>query len=142
MILITTGRQGRHRGARLLAQRGQPVRIQARDPKKVNALAQAGVDVVEGDLEDPASIDAATRGVPAVVLVSPAIPIQELNVIGSAARADVGHVVNITSKAANSWQRAAVTSTEAAFLRLLATVSSAPAAIHRHRVEVHHLAPQ
>jgi hypothetical protein len=39
------------------------------------------------------------RGASAVVLVSPAIPAQELNVVGSAAGAGVGHVVKITSKA-------------------------------------------
>ena len=39
------------------------------------------------------------KGVSAVVLVSPAIPAQELNVVSSAVRAGVGHVVKITSKA-------------------------------------------
>src|ERR1700678_2958762 len=34
-----------------------------------------------------------------LVLVSPAVPVQELNVIASAARAGVGHVVKATSKA-------------------------------------------
>jgi uncharacterized protein YbjT (DUF2867 family) len=39
------------------------------------------------------------RGVSSVVLVSPAIPAQEVNVVDSAVRARVGHVVKITSKA-------------------------------------------
>ena len=39
------------------------------------------------------------RGVTSVVLVSPAIPRQELNVVDSAVRASVEHVVKITSKA-------------------------------------------
>jgi uncharacterized protein YbjT (DUF2867 family) len=47
----------------------------------------------------PASIDAAMTGVSAVVLVSPAVPAQELNVVASAARAGVAHVVKATSKA-------------------------------------------
>jgi uncharacterized protein YbjT (DUF2867 family) len=47
----------------------------------------------------PASIDDAMAGVSAVVLVSPAAPAQELNVVHSAARAGVGHVVKATSKA-------------------------------------------
>ena len=38
-------------------------------------------------------------GVTAVVLVSPAVPAHELNVIDSAARAGVAHVVKVTSKA-------------------------------------------
>jgi len=47
-------------------------------------LAQAGVEVAVGDLAVPASIDAAMHGVSAVVLVSPAIPAQELAVVSSA----------------------------------------------------------
>jgi uncharacterized protein YbjT (DUF2867 family) len=38
-------------------------------------------------------------GVSGVVLVSPAVPAQELNVVASAARAGAGHVVKATSKA-------------------------------------------
>jgi uncharacterized protein YbjT (DUF2867 family) len=99
MILITTAGKVGSEAARLLAQRGEPVRVLVRDPKKGTALAQAGVEVAEGDLEVPATIDAAMQGVSAVVLVSPAIPVQELNVVGSALRAGAGHVVKITSKA-------------------------------------------
>src|ERR1700722_1896436 len=43
---------------------------------------------------------AAMSGVSGVVLVSPAMPAQELNVVASAASADAGHVVKATSKAA------------------------------------------
>jgi uncharacterized protein YbjT (DUF2867 family) len=39
------------------------------------------------------------RGISAVVLVSPAIPAQEPNVVASTSGAGVGHVVKITSKA-------------------------------------------
>ena len=38
-------------------------------------------------------------GVTSVILVSPAVPAQELNVVASAARADVGHIVKASSKA-------------------------------------------
>ncbi len=99
MILITTAGKVGAEAARLLAQRGEPVRIMVRDPEKATALAQAGVEVAVGDLGGPATIDAAMRGVSAVVLVSPAIPTQELNVVTSAANAGVDHVVKITSKA-------------------------------------------
>ncbi|MGN9821468.1 NmrA family NAD(P)-binding protein [Streptomyces sp. SD11] len=99
MILITTPGKVGSEAARLLAERGEAVRVLARHPAKADGLRQAGVDVVEGDLDAPASIDAAMRGVESVVLVSPAVPAQELNVIDSAVRADVGHVVKITSKA-------------------------------------------
>ncbi|HEY5358012.1 MAG TPA: NmrA family NAD(P)-binding protein [Streptosporangiaceae bacterium] len=99
MILITTAGKVGSEAARLLAQQQEPVRVLVRDPEKATALAQAGVEVAEGDLEVPATIGAAMQGVAAVVLVSPAIPAQELSVVDSAVRAGVGHVVKITSKA-------------------------------------------
>jgi uncharacterized protein YbjT (DUF2867 family) len=99
MILVTTAGKVGAETARLLAQRAEPVRVLVRDPDKATALAQAGVEVVRGDLAVPATVDAAMRGVSVVVLVSPAIPAQELNVVGSAVRAGAGHVVKITSKA-------------------------------------------
>jgi uncharacterized protein YbjT (DUF2867 family) len=100
MILITTAGKVGSAAARLLAEQGVPVRVLVRDPGKATALAQPGVEIAEGDLAVPATIDAAMQGVSAVVLVSPAIPAQELNVVGSAVRAGAGHVVKITSKAA------------------------------------------
>jgi uncharacterized protein YbjT (DUF2867 family) len=99
MILITTAGKVGAETARLLAQRGEPVRVLVRDPEKATALAQAGAEVTQGDLEVPATIDAAMQGVSTVVLVSPAIPAQELNVVASAVRAGAEHVVKITSKA-------------------------------------------
>ncbi len=99
MILITTAGKVGSEAAWLLAQREEPVRVLVRHPERAAALAHAGVEVAEGDLEVPASIDAATQDVSAVVLVSPAIPAQELNVVGSAVRAGAGHVVKITSQA-------------------------------------------
>jgi uncharacterized protein YbjT (DUF2867 family) len=99
MILITTAGKVGSEAARLLAQQEEPVRVLVRDAEEATVLAQAGAEVAEGDLGVPATIDAAMRGVSAVVLVSPAIPVQELNVVGSAVRAGAGHVVKITSKA-------------------------------------------
>ena len=99
MILITTAGKVGAEVARLLAAQGEPVRVLARHPEKVVALSEAGVEVEEGDLEVPASIDAAMRDVSSVILVSLAIPTQELNVVDSAVRAGVEHVVKITSKA-------------------------------------------
>jgi uncharacterized protein YbjT (DUF2867 family) len=99
MILVTTAGKVGAETARLLAQRGEPVRVLVHVPEKATALAQAGAEVAQGDLEVPATIDAAMQGVSTVVLVSPAIPAQELNVVASAVRAGAGHVVKITSKA-------------------------------------------
>jgi len=99
VILVTTAGKIGAEASRLLAQRGAPVRVLVRNPEKVSALAEVGVDVCKGDLEVPATIDAAMQGIASVILVSPAIPRQELNVIASAVRARVQHVVKIMSKA-------------------------------------------
>ena len=99
MILVTTAGKVGSEASRLLAGRHDRVRVLVRDPEKAAVLARGGVDVVKGDLTVPATIDSAMQGVTSVVLVSPAIPAQELNVIGSAVRAGVGHIVKITSEA-------------------------------------------
>ncbi len=99
MILITTAGKVGSEAARLLAQQGVPVRVLVRNPDKAAAMARVGVDVFHGDLEAPATVDAAMEGVSTVLLVSPAKPPQEIKVIDSAVRADVRHVVKITSKA-------------------------------------------
>jgi uncharacterized protein YbjT (DUF2867 family) len=99
MILVTTAGKVGTEAALLLRRRELPVRVLVRDPGKAKTLADAGVEVAAGDLDVPASIDAAMTGVTAVILVSPAVPAQELNVVASAARARVGHVVKATSKA-------------------------------------------
>jgi uncharacterized protein YbjT (DUF2867 family) len=99
MILVTTAGKVGSETARLLRQRDVPVRVLARDLAKAKALADAGAEIATGDLEVPANIDDAMAGVSTVVLVSPAAPAQELNVVASAARAGAGHVVKATSKA-------------------------------------------
>jgi uncharacterized protein YbjT (DUF2867 family) len=99
VILVTTAGKVGSEAARLLTQRQMPVRVLVRNPEKVTALSDAGAEIAVGDLDVPASIDAAMAGVTSVVLVSPAVPAHELNVVASAARAGVGHVVKATSKA-------------------------------------------
>ena len=99
MILVTTAGKVGSETARLLRDRDVPVRVLVRDPAKAAALAEAGVEIASGDLGVPASIDEAMNGVSGVVLVSPAVPAQELNVVASAVRAGVGHVVKAPSKA-------------------------------------------
>jgi uncharacterized protein YbjT (DUF2867 family) len=101
VILVTTAGKVGAETVRLLRQQGVPVRVLVRDPAKATAraLAGAGAEIAAGDLDVPASIDDAMTGVSAVVLVSPAVPAQELNVVASAARTGVAHVVKATSKA-------------------------------------------
>ena len=100
MILVTgaTGKVGSET-VRLLRQREMPVRALVRNPEKAAALAQAGAEIAVGDLEAPLTLDEAMKGITTVVLVSPGMPAQELNVVHSAARAGAGHVVKITSNA-------------------------------------------
>jgi uncharacterized protein YbjT (DUF2867 family) len=99
MILVTTAGKVGSEAVRSLRQRDVPVRVLVRDPAKAKVLADAGAEVITGDLDVPASIDEAMTGVTTVVLVSPAIPAQELNVVHSAVRAGVGHIVKASSKA-------------------------------------------
>jgi uncharacterized protein YbjT (DUF2867 family) len=100
MILVTgaTGKVGSE-AVHLLRQRDIPVRALVRNPGKAESLAQAGAEIALGDLDAPGSIDAAMAGVTSVILVSPGVPAQEINVIDSAVRAGAGHVVKVTSKA-------------------------------------------
>lgn len=99
MILVTTAGKVGSETVRLLRQRDVPVRVLMRDPVKAKVLAEAGAEIAFGDLGVPASIDEAMAGVTAVVLVSPAVPSQELQVVAGAGRAGVGHIVKATSKA-------------------------------------------
>jgi len=99
MILVTTAGKVGSEAVRLLRQREMPVRVLVRNRKKAEALAAVGAEIAEGDLEAPRTIDEAMAGITTVVLVSPGVPAQELNVIHSAVRAGVEHVVKITSDA-------------------------------------------
>ncbi len=71
MILVTTAGKVGAEAARLLREQGLPVRVLVRDPdqRTARALATAGAEMAAGDLNVPASIDAAMAGVSAVVLV-------------------------------------------------------------------------
>ncbi|MFJ6940030.1 NmrA/HSCARG family protein [Streptomyces sp. NPDC101132] len=64
--ILVTGGTGRQGGAvaRDLLRRGFPVRALVRDPQKAEAraLEEAGAVLVRGDMEDAASLDAATEG--------------------------------------------------------------------------------
>jgi uncharacterized protein YbjT (DUF2867 family) len=99
VILVTTAGKVGSETVRLLRKQDVPVRVLVRDPAKAESLAEAGAEVAVGDLDVPASIDEAMMGIKSVVLVSPAVPAQELSVVRSAAQAGAGHVTKVTSKA-------------------------------------------
>src|SRR5689334_16414376 len=100
VVLVTgaTGRQGGATARQLLA-KGWQVRVIVRDPNKpaAQALRQVGAEVVQGDYEDRASLDAATRGVYGVFSVQAAFgdtEAQQAKQIADAAKAaNVQHFV-------------------------------------------------
>jgi uncharacterized protein YbjT (DUF2867 family) len=102
MILVTgaTGTVGSE-AVRLLSARHQPARALVRDPSRVAHRAGLAdeIEVVTGDFDHPDTLDAALAGVGTVILVSPAVPAQEIAVVDSAVRNGVTHIVKITSKA-------------------------------------------
>ncbi|WAS90914.1 NAD-dependent epimerase/dehydratase family protein [Nannocystis punicea] len=69
MKILVTGATGKvgSRLARRLADRGRHVRALVRDPGRAEALRGRDVELVRGDLLDVASLEAAVRGVDAVV---------------------------------------------------------------------------
>lgn len=97
-----------------LAEKGRPVRALVRatsDAAKVGALKNCGAELVQGDLRDRASLDAACQGVTAVVSTASSMPfsyepgandIQTVdlegmaNLIAAAQSASVGHFVYIS----------------------------------------------
>jgi uncharacterized protein YbjT (DUF2867 family) len=97
MILVTgaTGKVGSE-AARLLAARHHPTRALVRDPSRA---PDGDVEIATGDFGRPDTLDAAMRGIDTVLLVSPAVPAQEIAVIDSAVRHGVTHVIKVTSKA-------------------------------------------
>lgn len=99
MILVTgsTGKVGSELVQRLAAQ-GARVRALVRGPAGAALLATPGVEVVRGDLGDPASLDAAMGGVERLFLLSGVDPRQaELqgNAVEAARRAGLQHIVKL-----------------------------------------------
>ena len=99
MILVTTAGKVGSETVRVLRQKALPVRVLVRDPEKGKSLAEIGAEIVVGDLDSLPNIDEAMKGITTVVLVSLAVPSQELNVVQSAKGAGVEHVIKATSNA-------------------------------------------
>lgn len=105
MILVTgaTGSTGRYL-VRQLVERGAAFKALVRDAAKGKAL---GVDYIEGDYDDPASLAAAMEGVDRVYLASPGARAEtengeqpmirwEKNVVDAAKRAKASHIVKLS----------------------------------------------
>ena len=100
MILIVgaTGLVG-NATLRQLTARGVPVRALVRSAGKAATLASPGVETVIGDLEQPASLEAALVGVTRALLISPLHPRQvewQGNFVEAARRAGAVHVVKLS----------------------------------------------
>jgi uncharacterized protein YbjT (DUF2867 family) len=99
VILLTgaTGTVGRLVARRLPA--AEPVRLLVRDPERAAALAGAHVEVVGGDLEDPAGLRRALTGVRSALLVTanPLTHSHDENFLTAARAAGVGHAVKLTT---------------------------------------------
>lgn len=79
--------------------RGAPVRALVRDPSRAGSIAGRGVDIVQGDLTHPETVEPALRGAEALFLVTPPSPDQvalQRNAIESARKAAVGRVVKLS----------------------------------------------
>jgi uncharacterized protein YbjT (DUF2867 family) len=101
MILLTgsTGSVGLAL-AQLLSQRGIAYRAMVRDVAKASSLDLAGVEWVQGDFQDPASLRPALDGVDRVFLLAP--PVEHIDRIEAtfldiAAAAGVRHIVNLSA---------------------------------------------
>jgi uncharacterized protein YbjT (DUF2867 family) len=97
-VILVTGASGNvgAEAARLLGAQHHPTRALVRDAARA---PRADIEIVTGDFERPDTLDAAMRGIETVILVSPAVPEQEIAVIDSAVRGGVRHIVKVTSKA-------------------------------------------
>ena len=105
MILITGG-TGTSGGeiVRQLAAGGTRFRAMVRDPAKAAAIKKPGIEVVQGDLAKPATLDAALAGIERVLLLSAPDPKQvELqgNLVEAARRAGVRHIVKFSAFSAD-----------------------------------------
>ena len=71
-VILVTGATGQQGGAvaTALLTKGQKIRVMSRTPEKAAALAQAGAEVVKGNLTNASELQAALRGVHGVFAMS------------------------------------------------------------------------
>jgi len=99
LIVGGTGAVGRD-VVRIASAKGLELRVLAREPERAKALLGRDVEIVRGDLDDPASLGAALRGVQMASLATaphPSLPAQEGNFIEAARAAGVERIVNLSA---------------------------------------------
>jgi len=102
-MILVTGATGRIGGEvlQLLADEGAPVRAFVRDPAKMLWAGELDIEIAEGDMAEPATIDAALPGVDRIFLCTQANPAQvelQSNVVKAAVRAGVEQIVKISAR--------------------------------------------
>lgn len=114
-MILVVGATGQLGGtiARMLLDRGRPVRVLARLGSDSSGLVAAGAEAVTGDLKDPASLVAACQGVDAVITTANAAArggddtiesvdrVGNRNLVDAAAAAGVGRFVFISALGAD-----------------------------------------
>ena len=101
-MILVTGATGFNGGelVRLLSARGVPVRALVRDASRAAALSSlANVEIVEGDMERPGTLDEPLRGVDRAMLISSSNASMldaQSNFIDAARKAGVAHVVKLS----------------------------------------------
>jgi uncharacterized protein YbjT (DUF2867 family) len=106
MILLTgiTGKTGAM-VMDLLCKKDVPLRALVRDKNKVKDLEKPGLEIVEGDLADEASIETAMQGVDKAFLMMSNVEEQlehEIRFIDVAKRLNIGHVVKLSASNAEA----------------------------------------
>ncbi len=102
LVLGATGRVGAE-VVRLLALQGTPVRCLARDVQRAAGMARAGIEVVQGDLDDAAGLHNAFDGIEQLFLMSPVgerMAAQQLAAVAAAHAAGVARIVKLSG---SSW---------------------------------------
>jgi uncharacterized protein YbjT (DUF2867 family) len=82
-----------------LATKGESMRALVRDPAKATAVKDQGIELVQGDLSDAASLQGALKGVDKVFVSTTATPYmtaQHIALINAAKEAGVDHLVKIS----------------------------------------------
>ncbi|EES74401.1 NmrA family NAD(P)-binding protein [Paenibacillus sp. MB22_1] len=88
---------------RLLAKQQHPARALVRDLSRTpREFSENGIDIAVGNFDRPETLDAAMHGIETVVLISPAVPDQEIAVIDSAVRNGIKHIIKITNHKATA----------------------------------------
>jgi uncharacterized protein YbjT (DUF2867 family) len=100
-LILVSGATGRVGGnlVRVLSSAGAQVRVIVRDLAAATRLIAPGVEIVRGDFEDEATLDAAMEGVDKAFLLPPGTMRQvkqEANFIDAAKRAKLRHVVKLS----------------------------------------------